>query len=159
MPIRRTFRVLAQRVIAAYRTVSLDAAALLAKIPPLPVAATARQKTYMRIKEAQNSDTYNQDVVERIREEEEVRLLTHWELYVASLRFKTGIWTKEGIVPNFKLWTSFCFNQSSYRISQLLTGHGSFNDFLFRIKKLESGMCTFCFDGDSARHTLFVCPA
>lgn len=48
----------------------------------------------------------------------------------------TGVWTREGIVPNFELWVSCRHNVCSYRTTQLLTGHGSFGNFLFRIKNV-----------------------
>lgn len=39
-----------------------------------------------------------------------------------------------------------------------MTGHGSFGDYLERIKKKLSRECYYCGDADSAEHTVFFCP-
>ncbi|XP_011860277.1 PREDICTED: uncharacterized protein LOC105557607 [Vollenhovia emeryi] len=52
----------------------------------------------------------------------------------------------------------------TYRITQLLTGHGCFGTFLRRIGKAHTAVCPHCGteDGgsiDSAEHTIAECPA
>ncbi|KMQ87993.1 reverse transcriptase [Lasius niger] len=45
-------------------------------------------------------------------------------------------------------------------MSQLLTGHGSFGHFLFRIGKRDDESCPHCDNySDTPEHTLGVCPA
>jgi len=42
----------------------------------------------------------------------------------------------------------------------MLSGHGSFGDYLVRIGKIDSAMCPFCgLEEDSSDHTLSSCPA
>lgn len=46
----------------------------------------------------------------------------------------------------------------NYSLTQILMGHGCFNAYLERIKKLESALCTHC-EGviDDTEHTLYQC--
>jgi len=55
-PLRRIQRTAALRVICAYRTVSLDAALLLAGFPPFPLMLGSRIKMYHRIAELKRND-------------------------------------------------------------------------------------------------------
>ncbi|KMQ91060.1 reverse transcriptase [Lasius niger] len=50
-PWRRLQRAIAIRVIAAYRTVSYDAATLLARMPPWPLEAALRRRVFERLTE------------------------------------------------------------------------------------------------------------
>lgn len=44
-------------------------------------------------------------------------------------------------------------------MSQIITGHGCFNAFLCRIKKVESPACAHCdAEYNDAQHTLELCP-
>jgi len=48
----------------------------------------------------------------------------------------------------------------TFRATQLVTGHGSFGDYLVRIGRVESPACPHRGGAeDSARHTLEECPA
>jgi len=48
----------------------------------------------------------------------------------------------------------------TFRATQIITGHGSFGDYLVRIGQVESPVCPHCGGAeDSARHTLEECPA
>jgi len=57
-------------------------------------------------------------------------------------------------------WLTRDFGQLSYHMTQIMTGHGCFNDYLFRIGKAPAPGCSHCSSlEDSAQHTLEVCPA
>ncbi|XP_011859814.1 PREDICTED: uncharacterized protein LOC105557239 [Vollenhovia emeryi] len=53
----------------------------------------------------------------------------------------------------------------TFRITQLLTGHGCFGTYLRRIGKAESAVCPYCWEEgeeeeiDTAEHTIAVCRA
>ncbi|KMQ82520.1 reverse transcriptase [Lasius niger] len=47
----------------------------------------------------------------------------------------------------------------SFHLTQILTGHGCFANFLRRIGKRADDSCDFCGERDSAIHTLRECPA
>lgn len=50
-PLRRLKRTIALRVVSAYRTVSFDAATLLAKMPPLFLIASIRKRVFLRLQD------------------------------------------------------------------------------------------------------------
>jgi len=48
----------------------------------------------------------------------------------------------------------------TYRLVQVISGHGCFGDYLHRIGREESAACHHCgADRDTAQHTLEECPA
>lgn len=54
----QVMRVMAIRVIAGYSTVSLDAAGVLGRIPPLRLLAGARKRTYERVRDLKEADKW-----------------------------------------------------------------------------------------------------
>ncbi|XP_018395232.1 PREDICTED: uncharacterized protein LOC108773795 [Cyphomyrmex costatus] len=62
--------------------------------------------------------------------------------------------------PVLKDWVSRVGCEVTYKITQILTGHGSFAVYLWEIGKLSSPACGFCDgrDEDDAIHTLEECP-
>lgn len=52
------------------------------------------------------------------------------------------------------------YGETNYYITQMLTGHGSFEHFLYKIGKRETAGCFHCpaYD-DTVDHTLGECPA
>lgn len=48
----------------------------------------------------------------------------------------------------------------NYYVAQMLTGHGSFGHFLFRIGRRETATCYHCSSNDDTlKHTVTECPA
>lgn len=102
-PLRRLQRTIAIRVISAYRTVSFDAATLLARMPPWTLEASLRRRVYHRIKESRRIDAYNDEEDENIRKEEGVLLFRQWEVLLR----RPGAWgqrTINAILPHMKRW-------------------------------------------------------
>ncbi|XP_063830983.1 uncharacterized protein LOC135080231 [Ostrinia nubilalis] len=69
--------------------------------------------------------------------------------------------TINAIHPVLEEWVRRQHGRLSYRATQILTGHGCFGDYLFRIGREQSATCWHCREGieDSAQHTLEVCQA
>jgi len=64
------------------------------------------------------------------------------------------------IRPFLVKWLNREFGEVNYYISQMMTGHGSFGHYLFRIDKRENAACFHCnSDDDSVEHTVAECPA
>ena len=64
------------------------------------------------------------------------------------------------ILPNWEQWAKSGPALLTYRITQVLTGHGCFGEYLKRIKAEETVACHHCSAGlDSAQHTLEGCEA
>ncbi|XP_071640029.1 uncharacterized protein [Temnothorax longispinosus] len=74
LPLRRAQRVTALRVVSAYRTVSLDAATMIARIPPYFFVAECRKIVYTRIKELRGGDDWTIDAERDIKTEEEASM-------------------------------------------------------------------------------------
>lgn len=72
-----------------------------------------------------------------------------------------GKWTRTALLPQLTRWFHRVNSMSlSYRLTQIITGHGCFSKFLYRIGKLTTTECGFCGDmEDSAQHTIESCIA
>ncbi|KMQ88734.1 reverse transcriptase [Lasius niger] len=68
-----------------------------------------------------------------------------------------GECTKMGIVLRLEEWLAHKADSMSYRITQLMTGHGTFGRYLRRIGKRPNGECDFCAEDDNPFHTLREC--
>ena len=67
-------------------------------------------------------------------------------------------WTKT-LLNNVVAWYNRKHGELDYHLTQILSGHGCFGNFLFRIGKRVSPSCVFCeAPNDDAEHTLFDCP-
>ncbi|XP_039762491.1 uncharacterized protein LOC120635539 [Pararge aegeria] len=70
-----------------------------------------------------------------------------------------GIWTVEGIRPHLDRWLKRRHGALTYRLVQVLTGHGCFGNYLHGIARREaSPICHECgAPEDTALHTLALC--
>lgn len=152
-------RMIAQRVISAYRTVSTDVALVLAKLMPLDIAAYKRMWIYNKIKKEKTvgniSNTQEKEI--RIKGEKTARAKWEWRIKQKTKEESTMGWTLQGIVDNLNKWLDCKFNYSNYHLTQILTNHGSFYAFLFKNKKKNRENCLICQTKDNAQHVLFSC--
>ena len=67
----------------------------------------------------------------------------------------------EAVSPLFEEWLGRRYGVLTYRLTQVLTGHGCFGRFLHIIGREETPGCHHCEDGpeDTVEHTVAVCPA
>lgn len=152
-------RSVAQRIISAYRTISGDAASLLARLPPLHLVAPMRKRFYDRMKEHRENGTLEGNTKNVVREEETARMLEEWKRYLERPNFP-GEYTKLVLVPRLEAWMSRKHGSMSFHMTQVMTGHGCFSKFLYRIGKRNDTSCDFCGeDTDDVLHTLRECPA
>ncbi|CAH2242651.1 jg8471 [Pararge aegeria aegeria] len=64
------------------------------------------------------------------------------------------------ILPNLEAWLSRKSGSVTFRLTQVLTGHGCFGEYLCRIGREATPKCHHCGgDRDTAQHTLEECPA
>jgi len=79
---------------------------------------------------------------------------------LASRPGAAGVKLRDALVPLFPSWCNRRWGGLTFRVTQLLTGHGCFGTYLHRIEKAETASCPFCdLDDDSADHTLQSCLA
>jgi len=157
--LRRLQRTVAIRIVAAYRTVSFDASTLLARMPPWTLEASFRCRVYERIQDLKRVGEYSQQAEREMRGEEITMLYRQWDILVGNPN-SWGNYTTSAIKPHLKRWVNRVHGELNYFSTQILTGHGSFSHFLYRIGKKDSTNCMHCtYRNDTAEHTLIDCPA
>lgn len=93
-----------------------------------------------------------------IRSNIHAALLTRWKDWL-SLPCNTDRRVVAAILPNFDAWSKSKL-PCSFKTSQILSGHGSFKEFLCRIGREASPICDHRNEeDDTAQHTLERCPA
>lgn len=127
------------RVISAYRTVSTEAACVLARIPPATLLAEER---YARKQGTSATDARQ-------------ALLDCWQRRWTDAR--QGAWTRR-LIPVLDEWLTCRFVNVDFHVIQALTGHGSFRSYLFARGRATTPDCKYCGALDDVEHTVFHCP-
>ncbi|RLU14697.1 hypothetical protein DMN91_013051 [Ooceraea biroi] len=158
--IRKLQRKLALRVISAYRTVSYEAAEILACLPPIDLTANKMKAVYNR-KQAiiAEGNVVTERAVNAIKRQEEQNLVRKWKerLQEGSL---PGQRVREAILPCFEQWLERKHGNMNFYMTQLMTGHGSFGAFRQKIGKSRTAKCNHCLSpADTAQHTVEICAA
>lgn len=156
----RVMRNVALRVISGYRTVSLDAAGILSRIPPLILMASNRKRTFERVRDLRQAGQWTREADREVKKEEELLMMRQWELHLRRPS-AAGRYTREALLPYVGLWMGRRHGSVSFRLIQIMTGHGSFAAYLFRIGKADSPCCTHCGkdEEDTAEHAFLECEA
>lgn len=138
-------RTSALRVASAYRTVSGPAVMVISGTIPIDLLAIERKRNW----EAKRQDPRLISAQDLRRE-----TLQNWQrLWEAETR---GRWTAR-LIPNLGEWYDRKFGEVNYYLTQLLSGHGYFREYLYRMGKTESANCLYDTDIDTAEHTFFEC--
>jgi hypothetical protein len=156
--VRRLHRTVALRTVRAYRTVSATAASLLAGFPPFELEALRSREIYRQTRAPSGGvdEAARDDAVVRARR----ILLDSWRASLATGTGAPGLRVVEAVLPNWNDWLDGGAPPLTYRVTQVLTGHGCFGEYLHRIGREATARCQHCNEGvDSAQHTLEHCPA
>lgn len=134
-----TQRTMTLRISSAYRTVSAEAACVIAGIPPIELQVIERRERYTGV----NKEVANENAISSWQQK--------WEngLY--------GRWTYR-LIPNIRTWISRPYGEVDYFLTQALSGHGCFRRYLYDRRRSETFNCPYCNDDDNVEHTLFYCP-
>ncbi|KAJ8910377.1 hypothetical protein NQ315_012824 [Exocentrus adspersus] len=136
-------RKMAMRIISAYRTVSTEAALVIAGTIPMDLMVEERRSIY----------TAEGDKTEAMKEQRETTI-RRWQVrWEGSTK---GRWTWR-LINDIKSWLNRKQGEVDYYITQALTGHGSFLSYLKKIGKTNDDACPECREPDTAYHTLFEC--
>ncbi|RLU18544.1 hypothetical protein DMN91_008901 [Ooceraea biroi] len=128
------------RVVHGYRTISHEAAGVLAGLRREGAALTDR-------------------AVETLRRQARRRTTIKWRRRLtepsAATQRAVGV-----VLPVLEDWVDRGWGSLSYHTTQVLTGHGCFGEYLYRIGKEATTHCHHCGgDRDTAQHTLEECPS
>lgn len=131
------------RVTRAYRTVSFEAATLIASM--LPITMLAKEQTVAR-------NAANRAQALKVAPKESMK---KWQQEWDNTN--KGRWTHR-LIRDVEKWANRGHDYIDYNLTQALTNHGYFNAYLCKIKKVNSPKCS-CYDADvdDANHTLFNC--
>ncbi|XP_049878275.1 uncharacterized protein LOC126375411 [Pectinophora gossypiella] len=154
-------RAMAIRVIRGYRTISCEAARVLAGSLPWDLDARALSSMYFWREEAHGrGDTPAPREVQAQREEVLRLLLLEWEQRLAQP--SAGLRTIQAVRPVLRQWLDRQHGVMTFRLTQILSGHGCFGRYLHVVAGREpTAECHHCggCPEDTAQHTLEACPA
>ncbi|KAJ8939101.1 hypothetical protein NQ314_011232 [Rhamnusium bicolor] len=140
--LRRIQRRLAMRVCGAYRTVSCEAALVIAGVIPIERLVTERVRLYQ-----QRAD-------QRDPKLERKKTINEWqEEWTAPGK---GAWTRR-MIRNIGTWIAREHGEVNYYLTQALSGHGIFNTYLYAIGKANNKECHYCGTIDTPDHAIFEC--
>ncbi|KAK7862431.1 hypothetical protein R5R35_001341 [Gryllus longicercus] len=138
----RTQRKMALRIVCAYRTVSAEAALVLAGLMPIHILAQER----MVLHKARGDDTTK----ETNREQSFKKWQSEWD------NTPNASWTRR-LIKDIKPWVTRRHGHLNYHTTQFLTEHGNFGVYTLRIGKTLHDLCRYCQAKDTAEHTAFRC--
>lgn len=159
--LRAILRRIAARVTRGYRTISFAGVTLLAGLPPMELTASMYAETFRRSREERNSPgegitPWRANAIKAIAKR---RLFSRWRDW-AQDQAVNGTRVREAVAPKMVEWVSRKWGQPTYRLTQVLSGHGCFGSFLHKIGREVTPGCHHCpAQEDTAQHTLAECPA
>jgi len=138
-------RCAALKVARCYRSVSDMAALVLARMPPVTILAGVRKRTAAAKKAG--AALVKRDTTDDI--------IRRWQYLWDST--EKAAWTRR-LIPDLSRWWQWGPREVSYHMSQALSGHGCFQNYLWTRDKTPSPACPHCTaEVDDAEHTVFVC--
>jgi len=153
----RPQRAAALRVTRAYRTVSDEAALVLAEMPPADLLSLERKRILSRVAAPPIPGT-TPPSRSSIKRQERNETIAQWQ--ARWLSTSKAAWTRL-LLPDIGRWLGRTVPKKplSFHMTQALTGHGCFQQYLHKFGRANSPRCTLCHDeSDTADHTLFFCP-
>lgn len=141
-------RTAALRITSAYRTVSGAAVLLIAGMIPIDLSILERRKMWMS--KQQNEE---EQIDESATRQETIQSWQHrWNSET------NGRWT-ERLIPNIEKWINRRTGDVNYYLTQMLSGHGYFRKYLYKMNKCSTPYCLYEEEEviDDAEHTFFRC--
>lgn len=157
--LRKPQRAMALRVIRGYRTVSFEAACVLAGSMPWDLDARGLASVYLwREEELMRGQRPALREVQGRRQQIHDILVEEW--LNRLVQPKAGLRTIEAVRPVLKEWLNRDHGSITFRLTQVLSGHGCFSKYLCQIGREPTTACHHCANNeDTAQHTLEECPA
>lgn len=134
--------------------VAYTAVTVLAGILPVPLLA--QERVFMHASRL-GGRRAPAGAVNRTKREERSRTVDQWQHRLGDPRIPDRV-TIEAIRPLVQRWLGRRHGGLSFRLTQVLAGHGCFGEYLCRIRKKRTTRCHHCgAASDSAHHTLVEC--
>jgi len=152
---------MATRVVRAYRTVSHAAATVLAGWPPLELLASMYAEVYRCEREALGAigGRLPPKAKKIIRIHARRSMLERWNTLLSDPR-TAGQRTVGAVRPCLSEWIDRAQGEVTFRLTQVLTGHGCFGKYLRQINREPTTACHHCpILCNTAQHTLEHCEA
>ncbi|KAI5747359.1 hypothetical protein M8J77_013857 [Diaphorina citri] len=132
------------RIARAYRTTSTVALQVISDSPPIELLVEERCKKHL----IGRTETGEQ---QRLREE----VLEAWQIRWEQERGK-GDWTRR-LIKDVRTWSTRKHGEVNHWLTQMLSGHGIFQQYKYRFKLCSSSQCFYCDGTDDVEHTFFIC--
>lgn len=135
------------RICCAFRTVSEAASNVISGRAPVDLHA----KKLAALRDLRLQNCYDRDHIEAV----EYEILTQWQQrWVTSTK---GRWTYT-LIPVIQVWINRKYGSPNYYLTQFLTGHGCFREYLHKYKHVENPLCLYC-DGasENVEHVFTAC--
>lgn len=161
--LRSAHRRILIRVARAYRTISYVGATVLTGLAPLELVAGRHAEVYNKTKlmRTRLGRELSARVSAHIKKQAEQRMMQNWNRWLDEQGPEGGGQRiVQAIQPRLADWTQRKWGELSFRLTQVMSGHGCFSAYLHRIGRDESAICQHCGAADdTAQHTLEECPA
>lgn len=148
----RVQRKAALRVASAYRTVSKEAILVVSGVIPIDIMAIERRRSYLQKRG-------EQEPLDPEGEPQQTALDKWQSRWEGTEEAEERQWTRR-LIRDVREWTGRKHGEVDFHITQALTGHGCFAQYLHRFGLLEEACCWFCGHlNDDPNHTFFECDA
>jgi hypothetical protein len=98
--------------------------------------------------------------IQNVREEERRWTWERWREQLQQEDAARPHRAVQAVLPNWEAWRDRRGVPLTYRMTQVLTGHEVFGEYLHRIQREVTAICHHCEEEtDTAQHTLEFCPA
>lgn len=138
------YRLMCLRVASAYRTVSAEAACVIANMIPIGLLVLEDTHCYLHKGASGIRGLARNTTMGRWQED--------WDNSVKSR------WTHR-LIPNVTVWVNRKYGEINFHLTQVLSGHGCFRQYLHRFGHASSPNCPNC-EGtaETPEHVIFDCP-
>lgn len=143
-----TYRLSALRTISGFRTISDEAAYIIAAMIPIDIYADELQRIYAR-------KTQQPGSLKAIKDDERTISMAKWQERWNN--GQKGRWTYT-LIPDIDKWINRSHGECNFQLTQFLTGHGGFRKYLHRFGHDNSALCPECpGQEEDAEHVIFNC--
>lgn len=144
MKLNSMYRLIAVRVASAYRTISSEAVCVIAGMIPIGITL------------AEDEECYQRRETSGVRKIVRVESMAKWQQEWDSA--ENGRWTYR-LIPNLSTWVNRKHGEVTFFLTQFLSGHGCFRQYLHRFGHAATPVCPECEDvEETAEHVVFQCP-